>query len=352
MEGNLPVGIIGTGWIANHHIAGYKKSNRADIAAVADTNEEAARDFVKRHQLDCKIHSSYQDLLADTSIKAVSICAPNKFHSEITVAAAEHKKHILCEKPFVSSVEEAQRSLEAIQKNGVRCAVGLHRRFNPLYMEMKRLADAGDLGEIFFCQCDYIHNQLRLPIIKWTLKKAYNPSLFHAGASHCVDLLRYIVGHEIVECTAFVSNKSCPECETEADAVAIYRFENDALGKVMRMAPSPITSFEFSMEIYGTKGTFKNNKLILDSMPEYWNPANKDQATTYPESWIPNNSPGITEPWDVEVCEFVDWILSGKEETQLCQANDAIRVAEACWAAVIANREKRVVQLPLPSFEK
>ncbi len=347
MGKKLNIGIIGAGWIANHHIAGYIKSNKADIVAISDVKEDAVESLKSKYSLNCKYYEDYRDLLKNKDIEAVSICAPNKYHSEMTVAAAEQKKHILCEKPFVSSIKEAVNSLKAIKENDVKCAVGFHRRFNPLYQEMKKMKDAGRLGEIFFCQCDYIHNQMKLPIIKWTLKKEFNPSLFHAGGSHCVDLLRFLTDSEIVECTAFVSNKSCPECETEADTIAIYRFESGALGKVMRIAPTPITSFEFNVELYGTKGTFKNNTLVLDSFPDYWDPANKKKKIIYPEEWIPNNTPGITEPWDVEILQFVDWILSGKEDTQLCQAVDAVKVAEACWAAVISNKERRVVKLPL-----
>ena len=349
MSRNLKIGIIGAGWIAKHHINGYLKSNKAEIISIADPNLDAARQLASKHNLDLKIHENYGEMLDDNDIDAVSICAPNKFHSEITVAAAQAQKHILCEKPFISSVEQAYESLRAIRKNNIKCAVGFHRRFNPLYRLIKKTIDSGSIGDIFFCQCDYIHNQMQLPIIKWTLKKEFNPSLFHAGGSHCVDLLRYLVGAEICECTAFVSNKSCPECETEADTIAIYRFDTGALGKVMRIAPAPITGFDFNVEVYGTKGTFKNNKLRLDSFPEYWDPANKDDLITFP-NWIPNNTPGPTEPWDVEVAEFVNWILDDRDETDLCQAIDAVKVAEACWAAVVSNKEKRVVKLPMLEY--
>ena len=346
MQAKLKVGIIATGWIADHHASGYLKSGRAEIVAVSNRTEENARKLMAKHGLDCSYYADYRQLLEDSNVQAVSICLPNKFHSEATVAAAQAGKDILCEKPFVTSIREAESSLQAIRKSGVKCAVGFHRRFNPLYREIKRRVDAGDLGELFFAQCDYVHNQMQLPIIKWTLKKEYNPSLFHAGASHCVDILRYIIGSEITETTAFVSNKSTPECETEAETVALYRFENGTLAKVMRIAPRPVTGFEFSLEVYGLKGTFKNNRLRLDCFPEYWNPANRDEVITYPD-WLPNNTPGITEPWDIEVINFVDWILSGRKETELAQAVDAVNVAQACWAAVISSREKKVVSLPL-----
>ena len=352
MERKLKVGIIGAGWIANHHIYGYITSNRAEIVAISDVKEETAREIMNKYGLNCKFYKNYLDLLSDSEVEAVSICAPNKFHTEITVAAAEHKKDILCEKPFVSSIDDAISSYRAIKKNGVKCAVGYHRRFNPLYQEMKKLKKEGKLGNIYFCQSDYVHHvPMSMPIMKWALKKEFNPCAFHAGAGHCVDTLRYLIGSEIIECAAFMGTESCPGHESQAEAVAIYKFANGAIGKVMQIAPSPIANFEFNVEVYGTKGTFKNNKLLLDTFPNFWEPENAKAVVTYPD-WIPNNTRGITEPWDVEIHKFVDWILSGKDETDLCLAIDAIKVAEACWAAVRSAEEGKFIKLPLINYNE
>ena len=94
----------------------------------------------------------------------------------------------------------------------------------------------------------------------------------------------------------------------------------------------------------------RNNRLILDTIPNFNDPANKNNEIIYPD-WMPNNTPGITEPWDVEVCEFVDWILGFSDGKELCKAKDAIRVAEACWAAVISSAEHKVVKLPLVELD-
>ncbi|HHT64690.1 MAG TPA: Gfo/Idh/MocA family oxidoreductase [Clostridiales bacterium] len=349
MKKVLKVGIIGTGWISNQHINGYLQCDHVEIAAVADINENAAREVMRKYNLDCKYYSDYKKLLANSEIDAISICVPNAFHSEVTIAAAMAGKHIMAEKPFVSSIEEAKKSLKAIKENGVKCAVGYHRRFNPLYREMKRLINKGDLGRVFFAQSDYIHNFSDLPIISWALKKEFNPSVFHAGGGHCVDMIRYLVNDEIAEVCAFVDNSTCPECETEAQTIAIFRFQNGQLGKVTSICPNVITPFTFNVEVYGTKGTFKNNKLILDSFPDFRSKKQSEAYAVYPE-WMPDNTPGITEPWDIEIKEFVNWVLNDDEKTDLCTAQDAVRAAEACWAAVISNAEKRIVKLPLIDF--
>lgn len=351
MSNKLQVGIIGAGWQAENHVRGYLKSGKAEIAAVVDVREEAARGLLAKFGLKAKVYADYHSFLADDSIDAVSICAPNKYHSEITVAAAGAGKHMLTEKPFVTNPEEARRSWRALKQSGVKCAVGYHRRFNPLYREMKRLRDEGRLGRIFFAQSDYIHNLPdELPIWDWIGKKDLNPSLYAAGGGHCVDTIRYMMDDEITECAAFVSNINYPSCETEAETVALYRFAGGSIGKVMALVLKPVESFKFNLELFGTKGTFRNNRLILDSMPEFNVPGKKDNEIVYPE-WMPDNTPGVTEPWDVEVCAFVDWVLGEGDGAELCRATDAIRVAEACWAAVISSAEHRVVKLPMVELD-
>lgn len=351
MERKLKIGIIGAGWQADHHLNGYMKSGKTEIVAITDIKESSARQLMKKYGLDCKYYDDYKKLLDDRDVEVVSICAPNTYHCEITVAAAEAGKHMLAEKPFVTSVEEAKRSYDAIKKNGVKCAVGYHRRFNPLCREMVKLRDEGKLGKLYFAQSDYIHNLPdELPIWDWVGKKQFNPSIYHAGGGHCVDTIRYLMNDEIVECTALVSNMNYPDCETEAETVALYRFKNGQIGKVMAIQLKPVASFNFNMEVYGTKGTMRNNKLILDTIPDYNNPKNKDNEIIYPD-WMPDNTEGITEPWDIEVCQFVDWVLGIGDGKELCKVRDAIRVAEACWAAVISSAEHRVVKLPLVELD-
>jgi UDP-N-acetylglucosamine 3-dehydrogenase len=351
MATQLKIGIIGTGWIASHHMNGYRKNGKAEIVAVADINEVAAREFIKKEGLNCKYYKDYRDLIKDSDVQSVSICAPNKYHSEMTVAAANAGKHMLAEKPFVTNVGEARASYAALKKNGVKCAVGYHRRFNPLCKEIVRLRDEGKLGKLYFAQSDYIHNLPdELPIWDWIGKKEFNPSIYHAGGGHCVDTIRYLMNDEIVECTALVSNINYPACETEAETVALYRFKNGQIGKVMALVLKPVAAFTFNIEVYGTKGTMRNNRLMLDTIPNFNDPANKENEIEYP-AWMPNNTSGVTEPWDEEVCEFVDWVLGESDGKVLCKAKDAIRVAEACWAAVISSAEHRVVQLPLVELD-
>jgi predicted dehydrogenase len=110
----LRVGLIGAGWQSETHLRGYKLSGKAEIVAIADPKEAMARSVMGKLALDCRYYDDYRKLLADPAVEAVSVVAPNTFHSEITVAAAKAGEHLLAEKPFVTNQAEAKASWEAL----------------------------------------------------------------------------------------------------------------------------------------------------------------------------------------------------------------------------------------------
>jgi len=135
------------------------------------------------------------------------------------------------------------------------------------------------------------------------------------------------------------------QVETEDTAIAIFRFENGMIGKV-HYCSGPILPFTFNFALYGTKGTLINNKLWLDSSPEFYEFGHEKDYLLLPESWIPDNvQGGIGEPWDKCLDHFIDALVNDKP--MLNDVESAYRTSEACFAVVVAALEKRVVTLPL-----
>ena len=92
----LNIGIIGCGKIAQvRHLPEYEQNPGARIAGLYDLNQERAQTLAA--QYGAKVYPSYEALLADPAIDAVSVCSANVSHAEITVAALEAGKHVLCE---------------------------------------------------------------------------------------------------------------------------------------------------------------------------------------------------------------------------------------------------------------
>lgn len=145
---SVTVGIIGCGAIANAaHLPAYAALPNAKIAYVCDIKKDRADAAAAKY--GGKPVYSYRDVLADSSVTAVSICTPNDTHAEITVAALKAGKHVLCEKPAARTYAEAQTMLAACAETGMILNIGVVNRFNTAVNKIKTLIDEGVLGEVY-----------------------------------------------------------------------------------------------------------------------------------------------------------------------------------------------------------
>ena len=145
----IRVAIIGCGTIANNaHIPAYLKNENVEIAAFCDIIPERAQKAVEDYGCGIAI-TNYCEILTDESIDAVSICTPNDSHKEISVAAMDAGKHVLCEKPAAKTYEDALVMQKAAHKTGKILNIGVCNRFNSAVNTIKELIDGGALGELY-----------------------------------------------------------------------------------------------------------------------------------------------------------------------------------------------------------
>jgi len=151
MSGKLKAGVIGTGIIGKHHLNNYASIADADVVAVCDVNEEAAK--AAAEQFDVKhVFTDYKELLGMDEIDAVDVCLPNVLHCPITCDALKAGKHVYCEKPFANSAAEARKMLKAAEGAGQMLAMQLGTVFSSEARAAKRLIDAGLLGHIYYAK--------------------------------------------------------------------------------------------------------------------------------------------------------------------------------------------------------
>lgn len=161
MSRTIKVGIIGCGGIANgKHMPSLKKLHQVQMTAfcdiVRDRAEKAAADFGIE---GAAVHTDYKELLKDPSIEVVHICTPNSSHAEITIAALEAGKHVMCEKPMAKTEEEAKRMQEAAERTGKKLSIGYQNRFRADSQFLKQAVDSGELGEIYFAKAHAIRRR-------------------------------------------------------------------------------------------------------------------------------------------------------------------------------------------------
>lgn len=149
----LKVGIIGCGGIANQkHMPAITAAGMADIVAFCDIVEEKAhKAAVKYGVTGASVYSDYTKLLNE-DLDAVYVCTPNRSHCEITVAALQAGKHVLCEKPMALNYPEAQKMCEAARASGKLLTIGYQNRYRPDSLFLKKECEAGTLGEIYYAR--------------------------------------------------------------------------------------------------------------------------------------------------------------------------------------------------------
>lgn len=141
----LRMGIIGVGGIAKaRHIPVFLKlKDKVTLTAVQDLNQsraqEVAAEFGVKH-----VYTDYKDMFS--SVDAVTICTPNKFHAEIAIAALDAGVHVLCEKPMAITAEECEAMIAASERSGKVLSIAYHYRFKKESQAAKQAIVSGEIG--------------------------------------------------------------------------------------------------------------------------------------------------------------------------------------------------------------
>lgn len=158
----IKIGFIGCGGIAfGKHLPGMEQqTEKVDLAAFCDLIPERAEKAAKEYGTpDAKVYTDYHDLLSDASIDAVHVLTPNIAHCEITVAALEAGKHVLCEKPMAATEADAKRMLEARDRTGKMLTIGYQYRHNHVNRVAKKVINDGWLGDIYYAEATYLRRR-------------------------------------------------------------------------------------------------------------------------------------------------------------------------------------------------
>jgi predicted dehydrogenase len=147
----IKVGIIGCGFIANRkHLPMLSLHEDVEVVAFCDLIKERAEASAKQFGgADAKVYTDYKELVARKDIDVVHVCTPNSSHSELTIAALQSGKHVMCEKPMAKTSAEAKVMLDAAKASGKKLTIGYQNRFRTDSQFIKRLCDNGELGDIY-----------------------------------------------------------------------------------------------------------------------------------------------------------------------------------------------------------
>jgi len=192
----IRIAILGTGFMGRVHLEAVRRVEFVEPAAIAGRNAEAARRLGAGFSVP-SIVTDYHDILRDPSIAAVHICTPNAQHFPMAKDALQAGKHVLCEKPLATTVNEAEELVSLAAQHGLRNCVCHNLRYYPMVQQMRRLRETGDLGEILVVQGTYSQDWL-LYDTDWNWRvdsKEGGPSRAMADiGSHWFDMAEHVTG--------------------------------------------------------------------------------------------------------------------------------------------------------------
>ena len=147
-------GIIGLGGIANKFATDLLLVKESKLEAVASRSLTKAKVFSEKYN-STNYYDSYEELVQNKLVDIVYIATPHNSHERYTILALEHKKAVLCEKPFAINKKQVFNMIEASTKNNMFLMEAMWTRFNPSIKKIKNYIDSGEIGEIKYINADF-----------------------------------------------------------------------------------------------------------------------------------------------------------------------------------------------------
>lgn len=260
--------IVGCGSIGRRHIAVLDAEENAEIAAICDIDEHAAREQSELYD-SIPYFTDYQQMLAEVDADVINVVTPHHLHCEQAIQAMEAGFDTLVEKPMALTVEDCEKMNEASQRTGKKLWVVKQNRHNVPVKLAKDAIDKGMLGKIFMIKCDVLWNRYQgyYDDSVWRGNLALEGGALFTQASHFIDLLIWWCGDVVgAQCHAETQNHNI---ETEDSGVAILNFSSGTIGSLVWTTCVYNKNYEGSVTIIGERGTIKIGGKYLNKI-EFW----------------------------------------------------------------------------------
>lgn len=314
----LRVGVIGLGFFGEKHARVYQALAEAELVAVCDRDHGRAERIAGATGAAACTDAAV--LLAREDIDAVSICLPDRQHTEAAIAAAAAGKAILLEKPFAHDTAHARRIAEAVEEHGVRLMVGHILRFDPRYVQVFEAAAPERLGRP-------LHLRAKRNGTRSTGRRLGPASsiLFYMGV-HDVDAMQWIARSRINR--VYAQKVEALGHGNEDALYAVVNFENGAIGTLDYSWAWPdglMNGYRAAFEIVGTESA-----TYLDVTDQgFYAVGNEGMRGGDTHLWPEINGRIVGDLAD-EIAHFVDAVQTGRPFVQdWREAFDAIPVLDA-----------------------
>ncbi|HEY2554512.1 MAG TPA: Gfo/Idh/MocA family oxidoreductase [Candidatus Cybelea sp.] len=257
----LRTGIVGTGFGAIAHLPALRLHPHFEVVAIASPSKAAA---VAEEERIPHAFRSCQEMLAGCELDLVTVASPPFAHAQDVLASLAARKHVLCEKPFAMSVEEAQAMRDAAAAAGTACGISHEFRFIAQIAAIKELVANGHLGALRNIDVTMLRTTLRAGERRersWWFERARGGGLAGAILSHLIDQANWIAGRAPIR-SAGISRTANPHRSDDAGtftstvddgSAAIVEYEDRAIARLCADATAAVDGY--TLAVHGERRT-------------------------------------------------------------------------------------------------
>jgi myo-inositol 2-dehydrogenase/D-chiro-inositol 1-dehydrogenase len=326
------IGLLGVGRIGSTHAEVVAQHPAVDGLVLADAVASRATDAAAR--LGCESAASVEDLLT-SGVDALVIASATHTHADLILAGIRAGVPVFCEKPIALDLSDTRKVAEEVQGSGVEVQIGFQRRFDAGYGRAREALRTGRLGELH-----------RVHVLTGDEKPphaSYIPTsggLYRDCHIHDFDILRWVTGREVVEVSAFGSNRGADFFREGGDvdnSAAVLRLDDDTLVTLQGSRYNG-AGHDVRMELAGTEDT------MVVGLSERSPFTSAEEGVAFPagEPW-PNYWARFNPAYVAEMNAFVE--VAGGRRPSPCTVHDGLAAFHVAEAADLSLREGRRVEL-------
>ncbi len=370
MTEKIRVGVLGAGrWAQMAHIPGWQRDPRCDVVVVCDPEQSRAEDLAA--EFDIPEHSDdWQTVITRSDLDVIDVVTPSHTHFELSWAALESDKHVLCEKPVAYNYLQTKEAADLAKGKGLKTKLGFTFRYSPGVRYAKSMIDEGFVGRPFIYNgyeqnSQWLNPQtpLRQGIPSEDQSRIRTSSLEGYGAP-VIDIGRWWVGSDYTRVVGTMRNFIPERMVRDAGKmmrmniddgdIYLHEYENGAIGFIQSSFVTIGNYPGIEVRLYGDKGAIICRLVEEFGVAETIKIATPD-SVEFRELEIPQEFYPVgghaRESWRTLfyanlINDFIDEIIEDSDRNQ-GNFDDGAWVQEAINAVELSFHERRWVDLPL-----
>lgn len=264
--------LIGCGRISPNHIIAAKNSE-LDIVALCDLIPKNMEDKIKLCELPdtVKKYTDYEEMLEKERPQLVAIATESGEHAKIALRAMDFGCNLIIEKPIALSIADADAIIEKSNRLGLKVCACHQNRFNKAVQKMRDALEKGRFGRLLYgtAHIRWARDHEYYDRAKWRGTWEQDGGALMNQCIHDIDLLRWMMGDEIVEVVGMTDRLKHDYIEAEDLGIALLRFKNGSYGIVEGTTNVYPKNLEETLYIFGEKGTVKAGGEAVNIIEEW-----------------------------------------------------------------------------------